>query len=246
MSYIFDRVYGELLQRIGLGQNLEQEGAQRGIGRRWLIVDFQGSTLQTEIYFQNIQCETISLLEGGIGLADNAMDESAFDGVLINLQLAWLDHLEIFTRVRRWLSPGGRLYFSTLGPDTLFELREGWEGVDTMPHVHPFVDMHHLGDQLIRSGFIRPILDADWFGVEYDDIDLLMDDLRGEGFHNVLADRRKTLTGKGRVDGLRRCFMGRSVVQMTYELIYGYAEAPSETTAGIRVDLPRRTVSNHS
>jgi malonyl-CoA O-methyltransferase len=107
-----------------------------------------------------------------------------------------------------------------------------------MPHVHPFVDMHHLGDALVRRGFRRPILDADWMGVEYEDVDLLLDDLRSEGLYNVAPGRRRTLTGRHRIRQLKQQFQDQDTVPMTFELVHGYAEAPQPAGTGIRVSAP--------
>lgn len=50
--------------------------------------------------------------------------DSSFDMVVSNLALQWVDIHEAFAEARRVLRPGGLLVFSTLGPDTLSELRE--------------------------------------------------------------------------------------------------------------------------
>ncbi len=61
---------------------------------------------------------------------------------------------------RRVLRPGGLLMFASLGPDTLRELRESWTVVDSHVHVHAFVDMHDLGDALIRAGLCDVVMDT--------------------------------------------------------------------------------------
>lgn len=221
MAYLHDRVHAELESRI------EQTG---GWGSRALYLGFHGLAPGQA----DSGCLQLSPLEGDdvSGLVPD------FDLVVIGLQLAWLEHIYWFDFARGLLGPGGRICFASLGPDTLAELDGAWRTVDTMPHVHPFVDMHHLGDALVRSGFHRTILDADWMGVEYEDLDLLMEDLRCEGFHNVAPDRRKALTGRGRLRDLRACFRGQSPVRMTFELIYGYAEVPEIVDEGVRVAPP--------
>ena len=52
----------------------------------------------------------------------------------------------------RVLAPGGLLMFSTFGPDTLKELRAAFSRVDQHPHVSRFVDLHDIGDILVKRG----------------------------------------------------------------------------------------------
>lgn len=83
-------------------------------------------------------------------------------------------------------------------------------------------------------------MDADWIGVEYDDLDLLMQDLCQEGMQNVLVDRRKTLTGKGRIERLRQLAKRQGDrLQVTFEIVYGYAEAPDSNPGMIKVRPPQ-------
>ena len=229
MAYILDPVVEELSQR--LLDHVED-------GAKWLVVDFNDNKL---IKLPGIS-ETQSWIEGALQMDQLNLPNDGYAGVVINLQLAWLDYNDVFSFIAKILRPGGKLVFSTLGPDTLFELGYAWNQVDTETHIHPFVDLHHLGDKLVQCGFVKPILDSDWVGVQYDDVDLLMDDLRGEGFQNINATRRKTLTGKNRMQRLRDQF-DQSPVNITFELIYGYAEFPGkkatdDQTTSVKVDLP--------
>ena len=225
MDYLTSRIERDLLDRI------ELQGS--GI-TRWLVVD----THQSLIELDGIELLRISPLEGDSLEQLDKLPAAGLGGAVINLQLAWLDPKAVFDQLRRIIAPGGRLFFSSLGPDTLAELRQAWSLIDDSPHVHPFIDMHHLGDMLMRSGFSKPIMGADWIGVEYDDVDLLMEDLRKEGAHNVLETRRKTLTGKNRIAQLRQHFehLGKPA-QITFEIIFGYAEVPIEGGA-IKVNAP--------
>ncbi len=170
--------------------------------------------------------------------------DGQFDCVVVNLQLSWLDFGQALPEIRRILHPGGDFYFSTFGPDTLREIHQAWSRVDALPHVHPFTDMHHLGDMLISSGFLKPIVDADWWYIDFPDVDLLFHDLKHEGFTNQLSGRRKTLTGKNRFDGFRQalmqCAAGDSGYRVTFEIIYGYAKNPDATDGSVRVTPPGR------
>ena len=144
--------------------------------------------------------------------------------------MAWLDAPAVFAEAQRLLKPAGTLLFCTLGPDTLKQLRDAWRHADDHPHVHPFCDMHNLGDQLLAGGFVRPIVDADRITIQYPRADLLHADLRADGYTNALAARRKTLTGKTRFaaynSALTAAQKPNQPLAITYELIYGTATAP--------------------
>ena len=223
MHYLLDRVREELEERI------EMTGSW---GEPSVYLGFQGeSPILPERW-----TEKCSLLE-----ADCLGDlTSPCDLLVISLQCAWFNHEEWLDLALDLLRPGGKLVFASFGPDTLFELSEAWRRIDPLPHVHEFVDMHHLGDALVKRGFGRPILDADWMGVEYEDLDLLMDDLRGAGFYNVAPNRRRTLMGRRRLQSLYDQLRDTKPLCVTYEIIYGYAEAPKAPGGKIRVEPPKR------
>lgn len=226
MAYLTERVNSDLLERIN---------AHRQKLSRWLVIDFHASNLR----LPGNEIMRISPLEGDSIERINALAGSNIQAALINIQLAWLDQIALFTALRKIIAPGGRLFCLTLGPDTLAELRYAWSLADDKPHIHPFIDLHQLGDQLSASGFSQTVMTADWVGVEYDDIDLLMQDLRQEGFHNVLANRRNTLTGKNRLQQVRRYFESLDTpIQMTFEFIHGYAEVPHPKPSVVMVDAP--------
>lgn len=226
MSYLLDQVNSELADRIALlGSS----------SKHILQIDFRDSTLKLPGNHLHRCCP----LDGDSIIEAFSETDHIFDAVVINLPLAWLDLGALLPLVKTSLREGGRLFFATFGPDTLIELRQAWAKIDPRPHVHTFIDMHHIGDLLVKTGFNKPIVDADWLGVEYQDIDLLLQDLRSEGFHNVSSKRRKTLTGKTRLKSFKQLFSGSNEpVQMTFEVVYGYAEVKPSTSKTIQVSIP--------
>src|SRR5260370_21371926 len=84
--------------------------------------------------------------------------DGSVDLILSNLMLQWCNPDPAFAEFRRVLAPDGLLSFTTLGPDTLRELRSAWGAVDSHTHVHQFIDMHDIGDALVRASFAYPVL----------------------------------------------------------------------------------------
>ena len=117
--------------------------------------------------------------------------------VFSNLTMQWCNELDaVMQECQRVLRPGGLLLFSTLGPDTLSELRASWAQVDDHTHVNVFIDMHDVGDALIRAGFGGPVMDVENITLTYATVEDLLRDLKAIGAHNVTAARARGLTGK--------------------------------------------------
>ena len=155
-----------------------------------------------------------------------ALGQESVPLVLSNLLLHWCNVGAVFFEVARVLEVGGTFLFSTLGPDTLMELRAAWAEVDDYPHVHEFIDMHNLGDALVTAGFSEPVLDTDRVSMTYKDVPQLVDELRHAGGANVRLDRRRACTGKQRYRRFVAAYeafreQGRRV--STGEVIYGLA-----------------------
>lgn len=125
----------------------------------------------------------------------------------------------------RVLAPDGLLMFSSLGPDTLKELRVAFTD-DPHPHVHPFVDMHDLGDMLVAAGFTDPVMDMEVVTLTYSRFEGLIADLRASGQVNALAARRRGLTGRQVWQRAARAYSdsahaGR--MPASFEIVYGHA-----------------------
>ncbi len=148
------------------------------------------------------------------------------DLMFANLLLPWCAPEAVFSEAARVLREGGVLSFTTVGPDTLAEVRRAWAGVDDAIHVHGFIDMHDLGDLALRSGLTEPVMDVDTLRVTYRDAVSLVADLRGCGAANVAGGRRTTLTGRTRWSAFSDALEatrndGRFSV--TVELVFGQA-----------------------
>ena len=164
-----------------------------------------------------------------------------------NLLLHWLDDpIPALAEAHRVLEVGGLLMFSTLGPDTLKELRGAF--ADGYAHTQRFADMHDLGDMLVGCGFADPVMDMEVITLTYDDFDAMLADLRAAGSSCAMKARRHGLTGRGAWQAAQAAYEALrrdGKLPATFEVIYGHAwkAAPKKTPDGraiIRFDLPRK------
>ena len=164
----------------------------------------------------------------------------SFDLVFSNLMLQWCTDLDaVFRELRRVLRPGGLLLFSSFGPDTLKELRESWSSVDRYAHVNTFLDMHDVGDTLVRTQFADPVMDVERLTVTYPDVWKLMRELKQIGAHNVTSGRPRGLTGKQHMQQLVEAyesFRRDGILPASYEIVNGHAWVSEETTINVSLE----------
>lgn len=151
-----------------------------------------------------------------------------FDLVFSNFMLPWCPHLPaLFAEMQRVLTPSGLFLFSTLGPDTLQELRSSWAAVDEEAHVHLFLDLHDVGDALLQAQFLDPVMDREMLTMLYPEARQLFRELKAAGGQNLLSERRKSLTGKYHFQQFLQQYQSYQDAEgrcpATFEVIYGHA-----------------------
>lgn len=156
------------------------------------------------------------------------------DPMPTGVQLVWANMMlhavsdppALFDRWQQALAVDGFVMFSCLGPGTLRELRalyrrHGWP--TPTPH---FVDMHDLGDMLVRAGFADPVMDQETLTLHWDSPEALLRELRSLG-GNAAPDRAAGLrTPRWRARLLRELqtladAQGR--LALSFEVAYGHA-----------------------
>jgi malonyl-CoA O-methyltransferase len=157
--------------------------------------------------------------------------ENSVDLLFSSLSFQWCPDLDkLFSECRRVLTPDGLLIFSSLGPDTLKELRFAFSPKDESEHVHEFIDMHDVGDALIRTGFTAPVLETDRLVMTYETMRDVMQDLRGIGAVNQTQNRRRGLSTRKLFEQAEinyETFRIDGVLPATYEVVYGHAFSPN-------------------
>lgn len=164
--------------------------------------------------------------------------DQSVDLLVSNLMLQWCDDLDrVFREFRRVMRPQGLLMFTTFGPDTLKELKQAWAAADPLgQHVNQFVDMHDIGDALIRNGFGQPVMDVEHFTLTYDQPIGVLKDLKAIGATNSSLNRDQGLMGKGKFQRMLQAYetfrQSDSKLPATYEVVHGHAWAAQEIIKG--------------
>ncbi|HEY2678524.1 MAG TPA: malonyl-ACP O-methyltransferase BioC [Steroidobacteraceae bacterium] len=165
------------------------------------------------------------------------LQDGSVDLILSNLMLHWCNPDAVFAEFRRVLRAQGLLCFSAFGPDTLRELRDAWAACDSRVHVHQFIDMHDLGDALVRAGFAAPVLDVERFTLSYANVRKVAADLKATGAHNAAQGRTPGLTGPrkfARMQAAYERFRQDGRLPATYEVVFAHAWTPSAPAAAAR------------
>jgi len=160
------------------------------------------------------------------GDAENLpLADCSVDLIFSSLAIQWCEDLPaLFSEVARVLKPGGRFLFSTLGPDTLHELRDAWSVVDCYQHVNRFICYTD-----VQACANRYLQEVSLVGTEelllYDQLRQLTTELKGIGAHNISAGRQSGLTGKARISAFKQAYeqfrRPDGKLPATYQVFYG-------------------------
>ncbi len=154
--------------------------------------------------------------------------DATFDLIFANQVIHWANPLAaVVAELNRVMNPNGCLMFSTLGPDTFLELRQAFATVDQFSHVNDFMDMHDIGDCLLREYFLDPVVDMEKITAHYPTLNSLLKSLKAQGVRNIHATRNPGLTGKSIWSKLEQSMAHYCTpdqkIPLTYEVVYGHA-----------------------
>lgn len=152
------------------------------------------------------------------------LKDHSVDIVFANLVLQWcVDLSAVFREFKRVLKTDGQIIFSTLGPQTLWELRSAWQNVDAYHHVNDFVDIKHVQQQIEYAG-LSGFVESRMITLEYTSAIHLMRELKTLGAANTSHYRHRGLTGKRRLQQVSDEYsklMGKQVTHATWHVLIG-------------------------
>jgi malonyl-CoA O-methyltransferase len=168
-------------------------------------------------------------------VAEDAVPDGQAQLLWANMMLhAVADPGALLAQWRRALSREGFVMFSTLGPDTLKTIREAYRDAGWGAAHAPFVDMHDLGDMLVRAGFADPVMDQEMLRLTWATPAALRAELRSLGL-NADPSRcagLRTPRWRARLDAAlaeRAGTDGR--IALEFEIVYGHAFNPPPRVA---------------
>lgn len=168
-----------------------------------------------------------------------------------NLALHWCPAIgAALAEFRRVLDSPGLVFFSMFGPDTLRELRRARSSAGLEDDPETLLDMHHLGDALVRAGFADPVMSAERFPVPYADYATLEGDLRRCGAGLAMMHGSRGLAGRRRRQAVEEAFAAQrgpdGMVAVSIEVVYGQAWVAPPKGRGEPTEVPLEDISLRS
>tara|TARA_Y100000817_G_scaffold300694_1_gene279983 strand:- start:143 stop:970 length:828 start_codon:yes stop_codon:yes gene_type:complete len=158
-------------------------------------------------------------------IEDLPLRKNSFDLIISSFTFHWCENIvKVLKDVEKCLDEKGIFFFSTLGPDSLIELKESFLAIDSMPHVNEFIDMHHYGDILSDLNFLDPVMDIENITLKFNNFFAAMNSIRKIGA-NTLAKQSSKSLNKSQVKDLILNYPQTpdSKYPLSYEVIYGTA-----------------------
>jgi len=158
--------------------------------------------------------------------------DETFDGCISSLTVQWSENpQQLFEEMHRTLKPGGWFAFSTLGPETLFELRSAWREVDEYAHVNQFMSLESIKEIADMAGFNIVAYKSETPVLYYHDVIHLMRELKGIGAHTINDGRQQGLMGRKTFHFLQQAYNRwldpERGLPARYEVYYIYARKAS-------------------
>lgn len=159
------------------------------------------------------------------------LGEASLGGIVSSLAFQWCHDLRRVAReAYRVLQSGGELVFSTLGPDTLQELKQAWQNIDSYTHVNHFHSPESVCTALAAAGFTQVELRRYALVARYDELMPLLRELKGIGAHNINPGSRPGLTGVRQLRQLEAAYQGfrdtDGELPATYDVLLVRAKKP--------------------
>ena len=162
------------------------------------------------------------------------ISDSTIDLYWSNLSLQYVEDLRCtFLEANRVMTKGGLIIFSIFGPDTFKEFRSILSEVNNNENlgIEQYIDMHDIGDLLIKTGFVDPVIESEMIELSYSHIEQGLEELKNIGSEHIVRDMKKFIGSDWEqvLSSYHERFSANSTNNLiTYEIIYGHAWVPEK------------------
>ena len=141
--------------------------------------------------------------------------------------LQWCAPRRALTDIARVLRPGGQVWLATLGPGTLFELRDAFAAVDDAEHVLRFQPPEVVEDAAESAGLRLLASERDTLQAWAPDLRRLLHDIKTLGAHQTGATRRPLRkTDLARLTAAYEAYRTPDGLPASYDTLWLVAEKP--------------------
>lgn len=152
------------------------------------------------------------------------------DIIYSNFALQWCANLpHLFAELQRVLKPGGQAIFTTLGPETLHELRSAWGQVDALVHVNEFHEREQLLKHLQANALQVVEFEHAPEVMQFELLSNLTRSLKALGAQNMNRGRAVGLTGRKKIQAFKHAyenFRSNNLLPTTYDVFYVKVKNP--------------------
>ena len=154
--------------------------------------------------------------------------DASIDLIYSNFSFQWsLNLAETLRAAYAVLKHHGYMVFSTLGPKTLYELREASGQIDAAAHLNDFLSMMAVQDHLQASGFKIIALNSHEHTLIFDDLFELIYNLKKIGANHVINKDIEGLGHKHYFEQLIKNYQAFKINEQlpaTYDIIFGVVQ----------------------
>ena len=122
--------------------------------------------------------------------------DASLAAVWSSLSLQWCDPALALAEIGRCLRPGGMAWLATLGPDTFYELRHAFAGIDRADHVLDCPAPEAWRAAVAAAGLELRAEQRCRLAAKAPDLRTLLRDIKAIGAQGIGPGRRRALLGK--------------------------------------------------
>lgn len=151
-------------------------------------------------------------------------ESESVDVIFSSLAIQWCNNLPVLmAELHRVLKPGGNIYLSTLGPNTLHELKAAWRQVDDYVHVNHFATEEELKEACAKARLTLDVIEREEHLLHFESLGDLTHSLKALGAHNMNPGQPAGLMGRQHLRLFKAAYETLRTgegLPLTYDVIY--------------------------